>query len=291
MSDWRALLGAVACSGLVACTSAPPAKSPTSLMADLPATPSPAASPHAGFERKQRERALSLTRQGHLGEAALAWEILVVLRPDVDEYRDRLAQAQHRGELAAADHAKLAAQASSRGEIDKAAQHHLAVLALLPDDAAAADALRDIERVRNKRNFLGKFSRITLTRRAVIEAEMATTRAARAPRLDRTELEHAALLAGEGEFGDAVALLERRLAADRRDVAARHLLADVYYRQAEALLPRDKAAAILALAKSLRLNPKDERALARMKQLQGGKAADAAPAASPSRPAAKRRPN
>jgi hypothetical protein len=41
----------------------------------------------------------------------------------------------------------------------------LSVLALQPDHAQAADALRAIERERNRLQLLGKFSRLTLERR------------------------------------------------------------------------------------------------------------------------------
>jgi tetratricopeptide (TPR) repeat protein len=236
----------------------------------LPA-PSFGATSAASFERRQQERALSAERQGRLADAALAWEILAVLRPDAGEYRERLADARRQIDAAVAERLQRASQAAKRGELDAAGAHYLAVLALQPDHAQAADALRGIERERNKRSYLGKYSRTTLTRRALADAEMAGAPrgSTRKPGTDRNDVEHAAMLAAQGDLDDAIGLLEARLAADKRDGAARQLLADVYYRKGERLAPRDKAAAIAALEKSLRTDAGNARALERLKQLQG----------------------
>ena len=58
-----------------------------------------------------------------------------------------------------------AALAQKHGEFDTATTNYLLVLSLQPDNAQAADALRAIERDRNKRSYLGKLSRVTLARR------------------------------------------------------------------------------------------------------------------------------
>jgi tetratricopeptide (TPR) repeat protein len=226
-------------------------------------------SPNPAFERKQRERAQSLARQGRLGDAVLAWEVVTVLRPDAPEYRDRLADLRRQLDGAVTERWQRATQAQQRGEIETAAQHYLAVLALQPDHMQAADALRAIERERNKRNFLGKYSRITLTRRSMAEATMPTA----APHSN--ELEHASILASQGDIDDAIGVLEKRVAADKRDDAARQLLADVYFQKAEKLSPRDKKGATAAVERSLRLEPADARALALQKQLKGSSTAPA----------------
>jgi tetratricopeptide (TPR) repeat protein len=145
-------------------------------------------------------------------------------------------------------------------------------LALQPDNVQAADALRNIERERNKRSFLGKPSRFTLTRRATNEAHMAAPGTARAPR-DRNEVEHAAVLGMQGELDEAIALLERHLAVDKSDTAACHMLADMYYQKAEKQLLRDKPGGIRALEKSLQLDASNARTATRLKQLKNGNAA------------------
>jgi tetratricopeptide (TPR) repeat protein len=240
--------------------------------------PAQAQSPNRAFERKQRERAQLLARQGRLGEAVLAWEVVTVLRPDALEYRERLAELRRQVDVATAERLQRGAAAQQRGELDAATQQYLAVLALQPDQAQAAEALRAIERERNKRNFLGKYSRLTLTRRSMADATMPST----AP--ESNELEHASILASQGDIDDAIAVLEKRVTADRRDDAARQLLADVYFQKAEKLALRDKKGAIAALEKSLRLDPAHARAAALLKQLKP--AVGAVPPAAASAPSA-----
>ncbi len=283
----RAALCVLLSLAVVACGTVAPAVEPAGTPAprDDMALPAQAQSPNPAFERKQRERAQLLARQGRLGEAVLAWEVLTVLRPDATEYRDRLAELRRQLDVAAAERLQRAAQAQQRGELDAATQQYLAVLALQPDQAQAADALRAIERERNKRNFLGKYSRITLTRRSMAEATMPSA----APQSN--ELEHASILASQGDIDDAIGVLEKRVSADKRDDAARQLLADVYFQKAEKLAPRDKKGATAAVERSLRLEPGDARAVALQRQLKASAgpvpvppAAAASGASAPSRP-------
>ena len=227
------------------------------------------------FEQGLRDRVATQLRQGRLGEAATSLEVLTVLRPDERDYRERLAETRRLIDAALPDRLQRGAQALKRGELDAAAVQYLAALALQPDNAAAAEALRSVERERNRRNFLGKPSRLTLTRRAANDAQAAPARPG--PTLDRNELEHAAMLATQGEYDDAIALVERHLGADRRDATACKQLADLYYQKAEKQLPRDRAAAIAALEQSLRLDGSNPRVAARLKQLRGSAAADSAP--------------
>ena len=264
------------CLAVLACsTPLPPDEAPggTSAARDEMPLPSTAQSPNPAFERKQRARALLLARQGQLGDAALAWEVLTVLRPDATEYRDRLAETRRQVDAAVAERLPRAAQAQQRGELDAATQQYLAVLALQPEQAQAAEALRAIERERNKRNHLGKYSRLTLTRRSIAEA----TVPAAAP--ESNELEHASILASQGDVDDAIAVLERRVAADKRDDAARRLLADIYFQKGDRLAVRDKKSAAAALERSLRLDPGHVRATALLKQVRAGMS-PATPAAS-----------
>lgn len=234
-----------------------------------PATMAPAVASRSGFEQDYRERASTAARQGRLADAALAWEVLTVLRPDVADYREALVDTRRQIDAGVADRWPRAVQAQRRGDLDGATQLYLSVLALQPDHAAAADALRGIERERVKRQQLGRSSRLTLTRRAATEAEVMADKAAVAGGADRNELEHVAMLARQGEIDTAIGLLERRTAANRNDRAARELLADLYARKAEdAVVAKDSAGAIALLEKSLRLDPADTRVAERLKQLR-----------------------
>lgn len=261
---------------LAACASRPPEAVPEAEPALPPIAP---ASPHAAFEQKQRDRAMALGRDGRLAEAAQVWEVLSLLRPDQPDYRERLADTRRQIDTAVAERWQRAQAASRRGDADAAVAASLAVLALQPGHVQAADTLRALERERVRRTHLGKLSRLTLTRRAISEAEMAPVAAA--PRSDPgNEIEHASMLAGAGEFDDAIALLERRLSTNPRDDAARRMLADLYVQKVQSQPGLDPAVASRSLERSLKLDPSNAAAKARLAQLR-------APArAVPPRPAA-----
>jgi tetratricopeptide (TPR) repeat protein len=280
------------CALLSACASAPPNQAPADGLRDEPSSQAVVSqAPAHAFEQRQRERAASLARQGRLADAAVAWELLTVLRPESAEYRERLAEARSLAEAAAAERMQRAAAAYKRGELDNATLHYLSVLAVQPEHAQAAEALRSVERDRNKRYYLGKLSRITLTRRATQESEVAAApRRLQAAAADRNDLEHATMLATQGELDTAIQLLERHLAGDRRDDGARLLLAEVYFQKAEKLAARDKASAIAALERCVRLDAGHARATALLKELRGGNGGGAAAAAKPSGASAAPRP-
>ncbi|WP_157269376.1 tetratricopeptide repeat protein [Azohydromonas aeria] len=157
--------------------SAPPSDAPPVAVPAL----RPAVLPAEAFERRQREAAALAEEQGRLADAALAWELLALLRPEVEEYRTRLEAMRRRIEAEAEQRLQRAAQARQRGDLDAAAAQYLAALAVKPDDLRAAEALRGIERERNRRLYLGRYSRYTITRRANLEAEMINARTARDP--------------------------------------------------------------------------------------------------------------
>ena len=267
-------LVATVCVGVLSgCASSPPTPGGANTAVNGSAMASVSA-----FEQHYRDRASSAQRQGRLADAAIAWEVLAVLRPESREYREALADTRRQIDAAVAERLPRAAQAQRRGDLDAATQGYLAVLALQPDSVPAADALRSIERERVKRQQLGRLSRLALMRRAT-ETVGLNDKAVAPAGLDRNELEHATILARQGEIDSAIGLLERRLAADRNDRAARNMLADLYERKADdALAARDTAGAIALLEKSLRLDPSDVRVAERLKQLRapaGSKPADA----------------
>lgn len=193
----------------------------------------------ARFERRQHDRAEAAAARGDLAEALLAWEVLSTLRPQRDDYRARQVELRQRIQVATAERLPRAQAALRRGELDAAAQLYLEVLALNPGEATAAQGLRQIERERIRRNHVGQFSRDTLMRRPPTEAAArpapasprATARAT--PRNgDRNNVEHASMLASQGELDEAIKLLQAHLAAQRDDAAARRLLAELQARKA-----------------------------------------------------------
>ncbi|HSW03638.1 hypothetical protein [Aquabacterium sp.] len=222
-----------------------PAAPTTPTAAAEPMAPAPTADAAvAQFERRHRERAEQATRQGRLADAAQAWEVLVTLRPQRADYRAAQAEVQRQIQAQLAERLPKALAAHKRSEWDLAAQLYLGALALSPDHEAAADGLRAVERERNKRNHVGKLARYTLARRAPGEAEpsKAATAAATkpvpakpAPKAtgDRNDVEHASMLAAQGELDDAIALLQAHLAVQRNDAEAKRLLGDLQNQKAE----------------------------------------------------------
>lgn len=277
------LLSAIAAALLAGCAATPPAEPVP--VPDDPPPPQQVVLPPAptAYELNQRERALALARQGRLADAALIWETLATIRPRVAEYREQRAELERRITAGVAERVQRAEQAAARGQFDAATQQYLAALALQPDNERVADALRGVERERNKRSYLGKLSRNTLTRQAMADAEMVpppedAPTAAPASAEASNDNEHAALLASQGEFDEAIRLLEQRTRANRRDDAARVLLADVYVQKAEAIAPRQRAQAIALLERAVRTDPRHPRAAERLKALRPAAAAAARPA-------------
>jgi peptidoglycan/xylan/chitin deacetylase (PgdA/CDA1 family) len=123
------------------------------------------ATPAIAFEAALRDRAFLQLRQGRLAEAAASWEILSALRPQSADYRERLARTRRLIDEAVPERLRTAQAALRRGDGEGAMMNFLAVLALQPDHAQAAEALRAMERERNRLHHLGKFSRFTLERR------------------------------------------------------------------------------------------------------------------------------
>ena len=184
----------------------------------------------AAFERQQRDAADAAARQGRWVDAIWAWDIVLALRPrDADAARRR-AQAVAAINAALPERLARARAARSRGDIDAAARAYLDVLVLAPDHAAAADALREIERERVRRYQLGQPSRAVMARRAPANAS-----ARSATVEERTEIEHASMLASQGDLKSAIAILQPLAGPRRGSATLRALLADLYLLQAEQL--------------------------------------------------------
>ncbi|WP_423600229.1 tetratricopeptide repeat protein [Roseateles sp. MS654] len=248
----------------------------------------------SSFEQAQVQRAQEQVKDGQLAEAAWTWEALTVLRPDNATYRDSLAATRQLIDSGVAERIEKAKAAHKRGDLEGATTQYLGALALQPDNEPAADALRAIERERNQKTYLGKPARLTLRKAAppvaaktAPKAQAATgakdkdpTQVAAATGGDRNELEHVAMLAAQGELDEPIRLLERRAPQDRNDPSAKRLLADLYVRKAEKISAIDKPGAVMLLQKCLRVDPRNARATALMRQLIDESAAKA-PAAGP----------
>ncbi|WP_416762596.1 hypothetical protein ACNI65_09460 [Roseateles sp. So40a] len=293
-----ALLVLMAAAALAACSSGPGAvRGP-----DGSVGPGPTA-----FEQAQIARAQEQVKDGQLADAAWTWESLTVLRPDNSGYRDSLAATRQLIDAGVTEKLDKARAAHKRGDLEGATTQYLGALALQPDNDAAADALRALEKERNQKSYLGKPARVTLRKAAPPVAAKPAPKAKDSAQTaekanaggaggsgnataasskdggsgaggDRNELEHIAMLAAQGELDEPIRLLEKRAPQDRNDPSARRLLADLYVRKAEKISTIDKSGAVMLLQKCLRVDPKNARATALMRQLIDESAAKASPA-------------
>ncbi len=268
----------------------PPRHEPPAPASPRGLPPAPEAQALLTFEKSQRNAAEAAAAQQRWVDAIWAWEVVLALKP-----RDAQAQAQRSAAQAAvaagvAERLPRAAQARQRGDAEAASRLYLEVLALAPGEPGAAEALREMERQRARRT-AAVTARAPSTSAALSLAaalpprQMAPPPAALLPshsalkpapdptteRADSNDLEHASLLAAQGEIDAAIALLRPLASRPRANPAARTPLADLYWRQAERLEARgERGAAITALQRCLQLVPSHRLAAARLVVLQGG---------------------
>ncbi len=236
----------------------------------------------AELAAKQRLAAETAERQGQWADAMWAWDVLLALAPQDAELAKRRGSAQATIEAAVNERLPRARLATQRGDAETAFRLFLEILALVPGQPEAGQALRKLERERVTRQNLGQLSRNALLRKDPDISAVATPAApgnASAPATSnagggagRNELEHASLLAAQGEHAAAIAVLAAVVTQTPVDPAVKSLLADLYYRQAEAAAGSNRAAAITSLQRSLQLDPAHARAAIRLKQLQATKA-------------------
>jgi tetratricopeptide (TPR) repeat protein len=217
------------------------------------------------FEQGQLERASAAEARGHWATAALAWEVLTLLRPDDEQARTRLVQVRQRIDRLAAERQAVAEAAQRRGELDAATQAYLEVLALDPRRRAAADALRQIERDRGRRSLVGRFARPVAPRRP--DGEMVAPDTSESGRSANNVREHATMLVRQGDLDGAIQLL-RDATATRNDTGQRALLADLYVQRAEALKLRQPDAARASVEAALAIDRRHAGALALQQQLR-----------------------
>jgi hypothetical protein len=273
---WAALLCAVV---LAACASRPasppaaappaPAPEPAALISD------PWAAPLEAFEQRQRDAAAVAARQGHWLEAAWAWEVLAALNPRDAAIERKLAEARAAAAAVAAERVARARQSQQRGDTEAATRLYVEALAQVPALPEAVEALRAIERDRIRRQHLGQVSRYTLLRRSDPPGSGSNGSSA-AP--ERAELEHATILANQGELDGAIGVLKPLAQGAQGDPAAKKLLADLYVKRADSLAASDRPAAIAALEMAVAADPSHPRAATRLKLLRDAAKRDPAAA-------------
>jgi hypothetical protein len=233
-------------------------------------SPLPAARPTAlaEFEARHRDLADNAAQTGRWSEVVWSLDVLQALRPDDTSLPQRRQLAEQSAQALASERLRLAKLAQQRGDAEAAQRNFLEVLALQaaaanPADAAqAADGLRTLERDRVTRQHLGVSARSTFMR-----APMAATRSSgKGSASGRNDVEHASLLAAQGDVNGAISLLKPVAATSNNDAGARRLLGDLYLRQADALWPQQRSAAITAVENGLLADPSNKSLRERLMQ-------------------------
>lgn len=210
------------------------------------------------FASQRRDAAELAAKQTRWADAAWHWQVLLALDAQDATARAGLAQAKSAAAAAAAERMQQARQAQQRGERETATRLYLEVLAVVPDHAAAASALRDMERARTRRGNVQGYRPAF----AAPPVRPAT------PNGDRNDREHASMLAAQGDTDAAIAMLQPLASGPQGDAAARAQLAELYFQQALRLEPQDRAAAVAALERCLRLAPGHRQAAAKLNALR-----------------------
>lgn len=220
----------------------------------------------ARFEEKQRTLAETAMQQRRWVDALWAWDVVLALDPRDVRAREQRSKARTQAEAAAADRRVRAQQARQKGDTEGAMRLYLEALAQWPDDAESADALREMERQRARRgNVTGyRASPATVARRPYAEEGKS---AAADVVVGHNEIEHASLLASQGDLDAAIAMLQPLSMGRRPDPAVRSRLADFYWRKGEQLAAKDPQAAINVLQRALQLSPGHTKATAKLKEL------------------------
>ena len=212
------------------------------------------------------QRAAQAEAQGRWAQAALAWEALSVVAPTQSSALQNLLRTRRTIDTRVAEALSRAGEDRRKGDTERATRGYLLALALAPDNLAAMDALRAIERERAARSQPTRFARNALD--GLAGAARTPSNPLSAP-AESNLLEHASLMASQGEIDSAITLLRAPAQEPRADPALRRMLAELHYRRAEALLPEQPKLAVAALNECLRLDPTHSAARARLKSLGG----------------------
>ena len=166
----NAILLTAVCAALSGCAAAPqgaptsdtPAVSPapTAPAATVSEQPSPAVT--AALEERHRELAQARMNEGNWADALVHWELLVLLQPQVQRYRDALTETRAHIERLKAKLLPAAQQAHKQGHLEQAEVLYLRVLKVDRENATAAQALRDMEADRTKRAYSNRAPRMRM---------------------------------------------------------------------------------------------------------------------------------
>ncbi len=173
------------------------------------------------FEQRRQKEAEELTQANRWAGAAAQWEILTLLRPERSEYASKLAEAQSHASSQAGESVAAAAEARKRGELQRSTLLYLKALRADPYNAAADQALRDLERQQSHRLYFNHLASPASGARA--------TRTAAAPySTDHQELDTGVMLLHQGDYSGSVQALQSYVKREPQDDTGKRALRDAY---------------------------------------------------------------
>jgi len=245
-------------------------QAPPAAPADVPAVaPAPAQTVDAQlavFEQQQKLRAHRAETEGRWADAALAWQVLALMHPGDAQIGVQLAAVRGQIESRLSERRAAAEAARQRGDLERAAEAYLDLLALVPGQRAAADALRQIERERNRRSQVARAARLQPPRGNATVPGMAAGSSADPADRSNSLREHATMLARQGDVDGAIQMLTNA-ARWRQQPALKSLLVDLYVQKAESLRQRQPQAARAAVDAALAIDRRHSAAQALLRQL------------------------
>lgn len=146
---------------LAGCTTVPAPETPP-VTVHAPAAPAVRQPPTAAIEQTYLEKARTYMRERRWAEALVKWELLVLLDPAQQNYRDEVEALRKRISDTASELLRSAAQARRRGNFNQATVEYLRVLNVDRHNETAAQALREIENERIRRLYLNRAPRTAM---------------------------------------------------------------------------------------------------------------------------------
>lgn len=252
----RGLLLPLGLALLAACAEAPP-RSGESVPDAVKASPAEAAIVSAiAAHRQQAER--DATR-GDLAAAAREWQVLTLLAPDDARFRAQLDTTRAAIEKGIREQLQAGNSALRAGDADRATVAMLKVLALDPDNADAAKALRDIDRQKLARIQTSRAARAGQAATAANGRSATGTAAAEAS--ESYDIDQRIEIFRAGDVDGGLKELRAFVDANPNNQAARQRIATTVYergREAEAKGAREQALMLYDQAAALRGKPTPE---------------------------------
>jgi tetratricopeptide (TPR) repeat protein len=217
----------------------------------------------AGVVARHLKLAEQYKQAGDLAAAAAQWQILTLLEPGDENFRNELAAARATVTRRSQEYLNAGTAALRAGDADRAAESMLKVLALDPANAEAAQALRDIERRKLSRIAAGRAARVAdamggTSARAAVPRQPAPMPPADVAAGEAYSLEQPIEMFRAGDTEGGLRDMRRFVEANPTDRASRNRIGTVVYdraREVEVQGQREQALALYEQAVALRGEP------------------------------------